>query len=45
MRRPIVNMQMLINNNKKEILSDKKEIARIEKEIEDKHNKRLQLNK
>lgn len=43
MRKQLVNMQILINNNKSEILSNKKEIARIEKRIDEKHNKRLQM--
>jgi Na+/phosphate symporter len=45
MRKQILNMAILINNNKKEILSNKKEIARIEKQIEEKHIKRLQTNR
>ncbi|GHH97430.1 FbpB family small basic protein [Neobacillus kokaensis] len=45
MRKQHVNMQILINNNKKEILSNKKELARIEKKIDEKHNKELQLTK
>ena len=38
MRKQILNMQTLINKNKEEILSNEKEIKRIEKQIDDKHN-------
>ncbi|MEQ2525453.1 FbpB family small basic protein [Robertmurraya yapensis] len=44
MRKQFIRMQTLISNNKQEILTDKKEVARIERLIEDKHNKRLQTN-
>ncbi|MCQ6275592.1 FbpB family small basic protein [Bacillus sp. V3B] len=44
MRKQKLNMQTLINNNKKEILSNKEEIARIEKQIDEKYNKQLQAN-
>lgn len=37
MRKQVLNMQTLINQNKEEILSNKKEIKRIEKQIDDKH--------
>ena len=37
MRKQILNMQTLINKNKEEILSNEKEIKRIEKQIDDKH--------
>lgn len=43
MRKPIMTMQALINNNKKEILSNKKEMAKIEKRIDDKHYKQLKM--
>ena len=43
MRRHIITMEALINDNKKEILSNKKELARIEKRIDDKHYKQLKL--
>lgn len=44
MRKHFINMQTLIRNNKQEILTNKKEIARIERRIDDKHNKQLQKN-
>lgn len=34
-------MQTLISNNKQEILTDKKEMARIERMIDAKHQKQL----
>ena len=37
MRKQVLNMQTLINKNKEEILSNEKEIKRIEKQIDDKH--------
>jgi hypothetical protein len=45
MRKHTLNLQTLIKNNKKEILSDEKEIARIEKKIDEKYNKQLQTIK
>ncbi|MDQ0156624.1 FbpB family small basic protein [Robertmurraya andreesenii] len=42
MRKQFLSMQTLIRNNKQEILNDKKEIARIEQMIDEKHRKRLQ---
>ncbi|WP_328043963.1 FbpB family small basic protein [Neobacillus mesonae] len=45
LRKQHVNMQILINNNKREILSNEKEMARIERKIDEKHNKNLQLTK
>lgn len=44
MRKQFINMQTLINNNKEEILTNKKEIARIEKLIDEKLNKQLQAS-
>jgi hypothetical protein len=44
MRKQFIRMQTLISNNKEEILTNKKEIARIERLIDDKHNKQLQTN-
>ncbi|GIN61014.1 hypothetical protein J27TS8_10070 [Robertmurraya siralis] len=41
MRKQFVSMQTLINRNKQEILTNKKEIARIERLIDDKHNQKL----
>jgi hypothetical protein len=37
MRKQSLNMQTLINKNKEEILSNEKEIKRIEKQIDDNH--------
>lgn len=37
MRKQILNMKTLINDNKKDIISNKEEIARIEKQIDEKH--------
>lgn len=45
MRKQTLNMQTLINNNRKEILSNKEELARIEKRIDENHNKLLQTNR
>lgn len=45
MRKQILNMQTLINNNKKEILFNEKELERIEKRIDDKHVKQLENNR
>ena len=42
MRKQKLDMQTLINMNKQEILSNKEEIARIEKQIDEKHEKQLQ---
>ena len=42
MRRPKLNMQTLINANRNEILSNKAEIERIEKQLDEKFNKQLQ---
>ncbi|WP_161949649.1 FbpB family small basic protein [Bacillus dakarensis] len=42
MRKQLLNMRALISANKKEILGNKKEIARIEKQIDDKHVRKLQ---
>lgn len=44
MRKQFISMQTLIRNNKQEILTNKKEIARIERMIDDKHNKQLLAN-
>lgn len=41
MRKQVLNMQTLISKNKEEILSNKQEITRIEKQIDDKHTKLL----
>ncbi|MGG0719306.1 FbpB family small basic protein [Robertmurraya massiliosenegalensis] len=43
MRKQFVSMQTLISRNKQEILTDKKEIARIERLIDDKHNRKLKV--
>lgn len=40
-RKQIFKMQALINNNKREILSNEKELAKIEKRIDEKYSKRL----
>jgi conjugal transfer/entry exclusion protein len=45
MRKPLLNMQTLIRNNKQEILTNRKELARIEKQIEEKHIKQLESNR
>jgi hypothetical protein len=45
MRKQTLNMQTLINNNKKEILSNKEELARIEERIHENHRKLLQTNR
>ncbi len=45
MRKQILNMQTLINNNKKEILINEKELERIEKRIDEKHVKQLENNR
>ncbi|SEN63687.1 Fur-regulated basic protein B [Mesobacillus persicus] len=42
MRKQTLSMQTLINNNKKEILFNEKELARIEKRIDEKHVKQLE---
>jgi hypothetical protein len=42
MRKQILNMQTLIRNNKQEILTNRKEMARIEKLIDEKHLKQLE---
>jgi hypothetical protein len=42
MRKQTLSMQALINNNKKEILLDEKELERIEKQIDEKHVKELE---
>jgi hypothetical protein len=42
MRKQKVSMQNLINMNRKEILSSKTEMDRIEKQIDEKFNKQLQ---
>lgn len=42
MRKQFLSMQTLIRNNKQEILNNKKELARIERLIDDKHHKQLQ---
>jgi len=42
MRKQTLNMQTLINNNKKEILFNEKELERIEKRIDEKHVKQLE---
>ncbi|MBY0098600.1 FbpB family small basic protein [Mesobacillus maritimus] len=42
MRKQTLSMQALINNNKKEILLDEKELERIEKQIDEKHMKELE---
>lgn len=44
MRKQIVSLQTLIRENRKEILSNKEEIARIEKQIDEKHVKQMQTN-
>ncbi|MGJ9459003.1 FbpB family small basic protein [Oceanobacillus sp. CF4.6] len=44
MRKHPINMQDQISINKKEILSNKKDMARIEKKIDDKHKMELQSN-
>ena len=41
MRKQKLNMQDLINSNRNEILSNKEEIDRIEKKLEEKYNKVL----
>jgi hypothetical protein len=41
MRKPKLSMQMLINANKKEILSDRKELERIEKQLDEKFERKL----
>ncbi len=43
MKKRILNLAALINNNKQQILSSQEEMARIEKKIDDKHQKKLQL--
>lgn len=43
MRKQFVSMQTLISRNKQEILTDKKEIARIERLIDDKLNRKIQV--
>jgi hypothetical protein len=45
MRKPLLNMKQLISNAKSEIISNKKEIERIEKQIDDKHVHLLQAYK
>lgn len=40
-RQQILNMQVLIDNNKKEILSNKKELAKIERRIDEKYSNKL----
>ncbi|WP_318502366.1 FbpB family small basic protein [Bacillus sp. T3] len=42
MRKQHLNMQTLINNNKRDIISNKEEIARIERQIDEKHMSQLQ---
>ncbi|MCQ6275538.1 FbpB family small basic protein [Bacillus sp. V3B] len=42
MRKQKLNMQTLINANRKEILSSKAEMERIEKQLDEKFNKQLQ---
>lgn len=42
MRKQKLNMQSLINRNRKEILSNKEEMERIEKQLDEKFNKKLQ---
>lgn len=41
MRKKFISMQTLISNNKEEILTNKKEIAKIERRIDDKRHKQL----
>ncbi|MDF1509151.1 FbpB family small basic protein [Robertmurraya sp. DFI.2.37] len=41
MRKQFISMQTLISRNKQEILTDKKELERIERLIDDKHNQKL----
>ena len=43
MRKPKLTMETLINANRNEILKDKAELARIEKKIDKKYNKLLQI--
>lgn len=38
-----MTMTQLINQNKQNILSSKAEVERIEKKIEEKHNKKLKI--
>jgi len=45
MRKQTLSMQALINNNKKEILLDEKELERIEKQIDEKHVKELEKSR
>ncbi|WP_239094171.1 FbpB family small basic protein [Bacillus sp. B15-48] len=40
-RKQILKMENLISNNKMEILSNEKELARIEMEIDEKHSQKL----
>lgn len=42
MRKQIFNMKTLISDNKKDIISNKEEIARIEKQIDEKHMNQLE---
>jgi Fur-regulated basic protein B len=42
MRKQKLNMQNLINANRKEILSNKAEMERIEKQLDERFNKQLQ---
>jgi hypothetical protein len=42
MRKPKLTMETLINKNKKEILTNKEELARIDKKIDEKYNRLLQ---
>jgi hypothetical protein len=45
MRKPLLNMKILISDNKKDILANKKEMARIEKQIDERHMKQLKAYK
>jgi hypothetical protein len=42
MRKPKLSLQTLINANRKEILSNKEELERIEKQLDEKFKKQLQ---
>ena len=44
MRKPKLTMEILINANKNEILTNKAELARIEKKIDAKYNKLLRIS-
>lgn len=44
MRKPKLSLQTLINANKKEILSNKEELNRIEKQLDEKFRKQLQTS-